>query len=102
MQTLPLAHGFLAANDYGVGIVNNSVADGVGQQRIGQFLWPTRSVKLGTEDRRVSLVRDSTISNKSLASVSFKGYRSHSSIMSNAYFLYLAMNLRMVPAQESE
>ena len=56
LQTLPLAHGFLAANDYGLGIVNNSVADGVGQQRIGQFLWPTRSIKLGTEDRRVSLV----------------------------------------------
>ena len=43
------------------------------------------------------LYRDSTISNKSLASVSFKGYRSHSSIMSRAYFLYWAMNLRMVP-----
>jgi hypothetical protein len=29
------------------------------------------------------LYRDSTISNKSLTSVSFKGYRSHSSIISN-------------------
>ena len=27
LQPLPLAHGFLAANDYGVGVVNNSVAD---------------------------------------------------------------------------
>ena len=43
------------------------------------------------------LYRDSTISNKSLASVSFRGYRSYSSIMSNAYFLYRAISLRMVP-----
>ena len=56
MQPLPLAHGFLAANDHGVGIVVNTVADGVGQQRIGQFLCPARNVKLGTEDRGVSLV----------------------------------------------
>ena len=29
LQALPLAHGFLAANDYGVGVVDDSVADGV-------------------------------------------------------------------------
>ena len=29
LQTLSLAHGFLAANDYGVGVVDDSVADGV-------------------------------------------------------------------------
>lgn len=32
LQTLPLAHGLLASNDYGVGIVDNTVADGISQQ----------------------------------------------------------------------
>ena len=32
LQPLPLAHGFLAANDYGVGVVDDSVADGISQQ----------------------------------------------------------------------
>ena len=56
LQPLPLAHGFLAANDYGVGVVDDSVADGISQQWIGQFLRPARNVKLGAEDRGVSLV----------------------------------------------
>ena len=56
MQPLPLAHGFLAANDYGVGVVNNSVADGISQQWVRQLFWSARDVKLGTEDRGVSLV----------------------------------------------
>ena len=56
LQTLPLAHGFLAANDHGVGIVDDPVADSVCQERIRQFLRPPRNVKLGAEDRGVSLV----------------------------------------------
>ena len=56
LQTLPLTHGFLAANDYGVGIVDNSVADGISQQWVRQLFRPARNVKLGTEDRGVSLV----------------------------------------------
>ena len=56
MQTLPLTHGFFSANDYGVGIVDDSVADGISQQRVRQLLRPARNVKLGTEDRGVSLV----------------------------------------------
>ena len=56
LQALPLAHGFLAVNDYGVGVMNDPVADGVCQQRIGQLRPPAWDVKLGTEDRGVSLV----------------------------------------------
>ena len=56
LQSLPLTHGFLTANDYGVGIVDDSVADGISQQRVRQLLRPARNVKLGTEDRGVSLV----------------------------------------------
>ena len=56
LQPLLLAHGFLAANDHGVGIVDDSVADGISQQRVRQLLRPARNVKLGTEDRGVSLV----------------------------------------------
>ena len=55
-QPLPLAHGFLAANHYGVGIVDDAVADGICKKRVGQLLRPARDVKLGTEDRGVSLV----------------------------------------------
>ena len=29
LQPLPLAHGFLAANDHGVGIVDDAVADSI-------------------------------------------------------------------------
>ena len=32
LQPLPLAHGFFSANDYGVSIVDDSVADGISQQ----------------------------------------------------------------------
>ena len=56
LQVLPLAHGLLAANDYGVGVVDDAVADGIGQQRVGQLFRPARNVKLGAEDRGVSLV----------------------------------------------
>ena len=56
LQALPLAHGFLAANHYGIGIVDDSVADGIRQKRVGQLFRPSRNVKLGTEDRGVSLV----------------------------------------------
>ena len=56
LQPPSLAHGFLAANHYSIGVVDDAVADGVGQQRIGQLLRPARNVKLGTEDRGVSLV----------------------------------------------
>ena len=56
LQPLPLAHGFLASNDYGVGIVGNTVADGISQQWVRQLFRPARNVKLGTEDRGVSLV----------------------------------------------
>ena len=56
MQPLPLAHGFLAANDYGVGVVDDSVADGISQQWVRQLFRPARNVKLGTEDREISLV----------------------------------------------
>ena len=56
LQTLALAHGFLAANDHGVGVMDDAVTDGVCQQRIGQLFRPARDVKLGTEDRGVSLV----------------------------------------------
>ncbi len=56
LQPLPLAHGFLAANDHCVSIVDNPVADGICQKWVGQLLRPSRNVKLGTEDRGVSLV----------------------------------------------
>ena len=56
LQPLPLAHGFLAANDYGVGVVDDSVADGISQQWVRQLFRSARNVKLGTEDRGVSLV----------------------------------------------
>ena len=56
LQPLSLAHGLLAANHYGVGIVNDPVTDGICQKRVGQFLRPSRDVKLGTEDRGVLLV----------------------------------------------
>ena len=56
LQPLPLAHGFLAANDYGVGVVDDAVADGICQQRVGQLFRPARNIKLGAEDRGVSLV----------------------------------------------
>ena len=56
LQTFPLAHGLLAANHYRVGVMDNPVADGVGQKRVGQLLRPARNIKLGTEDRGVSLL----------------------------------------------
>ena len=57
LQILPLAHGLLTAiNDYGLGLVDDTVADGISQLRVGQFLRLVRNVKLGTEDRGVSLV----------------------------------------------
>ena len=56
LQTLPLAHGFLASNDHGVSIVDDSVADGISQQWVRQLFRPARNVKLGAEDRGVSLV----------------------------------------------
>ena len=56
LQSLPLAHGFLATNDHGVGVVDDAVTDGICQQRVGQLLRPARNVKLGAEDRGVSLV----------------------------------------------
>ena len=56
LQTLPLAHGFLTANDYGVGVVNNSVTDSISQQWVRQLFRPARNVKLGAEDCGVSLI----------------------------------------------
>ncbi|HCE63087.1 MAG TPA: hypothetical protein DEQ85_09015 [Clostridiales bacterium] len=59
MQPLPLAHGFLVANDYGVGVVNNSVADGISHSFFGQpgmSNWEQKIVEF-------RLYRDSTISN---------------------------------------
>ena len=56
LQTLALAHGFLAANDHGVGIMDDPVADGVCQKRVRQLFRPSRNIKLGTEDRGVSLL----------------------------------------------
>lgn len=44
LQTLALAHGFLAANDHGVGIMDDAVTDGVCQQRIGQLFRPARDI----------------------------------------------------------
>ena len=32
LQPLPLTHGFLTTNDYGIGIVDDSVADCICQQ----------------------------------------------------------------------
>ena len=46
LQALSLSHGFLAVNDYSVGVMDDAVAYGVGQQRIGQLLRPARNVKL--------------------------------------------------------
>ena len=57
LQPLPLAHGFLAANDYGVGVVNNTVADGISQQWVRQLFRSARNVKLGTEKRGRSISR---------------------------------------------
>ena len=57
MQPLPVAHGFLTANDYGVDIVDDSVADGISQQWVRQLFRTARDVKLGTKERGVSLVQ---------------------------------------------
>lgn len=96
LQALPLTHGFLAPNHYSVGIVDEAVADVICHQRFGQLFRPARNVKPEAEDCGVCLYRNSTISNKSQASVSFRGHRSHSTMMRRAYFLYWAMSLRMV------
>ena len=56
LQALPLTHGLLTANYHGVGVVDDPVADGICQKRVGQLLRPARNVKLVTEDRGVSLV----------------------------------------------
>ena len=56
LQTLLLAHGFLAANHYGVGVVDDAVEDGIRQKQIGQLLQSFRNVKLETKDHGVSLV----------------------------------------------
>lgn len=55
-QSFPLAYGFFAANDYGVGIMDDLVTDDVGPKRVGQLLRPAQGVKPGTEDREISLV----------------------------------------------
>lgn len=55
-QALPLAHGLLAANPHGVGIVDNPVANSICQKRVRQLLRPSPDVKLEAEARRVSLV----------------------------------------------
>lgn len=56
LQAFPLPHGLLAANDNGVGVMDNAVTNRVGQDRIGELLSPARNVKLGTQDRRSPLV----------------------------------------------
>ena len=56
LQSLPLAHGFLATNDHGVGVVDDAVVDRIRQQRVGQLFWPAWNIELGAEDRGVSLV----------------------------------------------
>ena len=56
LQPLPLPHRFFAANNYGVGIVDDAVADSICQKWIGQLLRPAWDIKLGAEDRGVSLV----------------------------------------------
>ena len=61
LQPLPLAHGFLAANDYSVGVVNNSVADGISQQWVRQLFRPTRDVKLGKRQTTPRMDRHETI-----------------------------------------
>ena len=55
LQASLLAHGLLTANHYGIGI-NDPVADSIRQKRAGQFVRPYRNVKLGAENRGVSLV----------------------------------------------
>ena len=71
LQAFPLPHGLLAANDNGVGVMDNAVTDCVCQDRIGELLSPARNVKLGTQDRRSPLVP--CLPRRSLTSVSFKG-----------------------------
>ena len=73
MQPLPLAHGFLAANDYGVGVVDDSVADGISQQWVRQLFRPARNVKLGTEDRGRMFTALMDEFNQSWANPSLKG-----------------------------
>lgn len=34
LQTFPLTHGLFAANHYGVGVVDDPVADDIGQKRV--------------------------------------------------------------------
>ena len=49
-QALDLAHGIIAANDDGVGIVDDTIADGVGQRGLADLLVPAADLKLGIED----------------------------------------------------
>lgn len=49
-DSLSFSHGVRVANDDGVGVVDDAVADSVGEDRITELGVPTANVELGAED----------------------------------------------------
>ena len=50
LHIFPIAHGLLAVNDHLAGIMDNSVADGVSQDRIANLFSPSSYRELRAED----------------------------------------------------
>jgi hypothetical protein len=93
-QAFALSHGVRAANDDGIGIVDDTVTDGVSQSWFADFLVLATHFKLGAEDGESLFVPALRNLSRSRASVSFREYRSHSSIMRSFTCLYRLMTLQ--------
>ena len=55
-DSLTLSHGVYSVNDYGIGIVDDAVANGVCEDRVAELSVPAADVELGAEDGRGFLV----------------------------------------------
>jgi len=50
VDAFAFSHGDFASDGYSVGIVDDTVADGIGQSRFADFVMPAADLELGTED----------------------------------------------------
>ncbi len=89
-NALTLSHG-VTFNPDDIGIIYDPVTDGVSQSRVIQVLMPARNIELRAENGRGCFGSASTSSSISLASLSFSGYRSHSSKISSFVFFSFFM-----------
>ena len=96
LQAFPLPHGLLAANDNGVGVMDNAVTDRVGQDWIGELLQPGMS---NWEHRIVEalLYLASIILQKVSGFRFLQGVEKPFVNNQSEYFLYWDRSFRMLP-----